>query len=285
MSDDTPLHEAAKNGQVEWIMPLLSSGAEVNKKNDHGSTPLHYAAWTGQNECIAVLLDNGAEVGTQNRRGHSPLHDAALYGHVECVRTLLANGAIVTTKNAEGHTALQIAVDRGHTDCADAIRSHSSRRAGDNQQGRGQQPDQNSSGSLQTENEELRTQLASLRSRNHEYEEQLATARAKNDEYEVHMACVMGQGDVLASQDLGVLEGLLAKVNMDCLMKAVVEKRVQWELNMSRDAVSECGVCLSAPKDTSLDPCGHTFCRTCTDRLQVCPICRQTITERRQVFL
>ena len=191
----------------------------------------------------------------------------------------------MTIQNACGQTALVIALQEGHQDCADAIRSHSRRRSGDDQQDGNHQPDQNSSGSLQTENEELRTQLASLRSRNHEYEEQLATAREKNDEYEVHIACMAGQGDVIASQDVGTLERLLAKVDLEYLRKAIFDKCVQRERNEARDEASACGVCLSSPKDTCLHPCGHTMCRRCSHRIELCPICRQKITDRRRVFL
>ena len=133
--------------------------------------------------------------------------------------------------------------------------------------------------------EEYEVQLALSRSMNEEYVTQLADSRANNDEYEVHMACVTGQEDVLASQDLDALEPLLVSVDLECLRKAVLEKRVQRELNKAREAATECGVCLSVPKDTSLYPCGHTMCRSCSHRVQICPICRQRIAERRRVFL
>eukprot|EP00798_Chlamydomonas_sp_ICE-L_P022306 gene22306-biopygen30988 len=181
------------------------------------------------------------------------------------------------------------------------------------QQDGNQRPTRNSIGNLHTEKKKLSTQLAAARSRINEqeaqltisksrndeqeaklatarmrideYAEQLATARSMLDEYEVHMGCMTGQGDVLASQDVERLERLLAKVDMGCLRKAILDKCVQRELHKALDAAAECGVCLSVPKDTSLDPCGHTMCRSCSDRIQVCPICRQQIAERRRVYL
>eukprot|EP00798_Chlamydomonas_sp_ICE-L_P000711 gene711-biopygen458 len=266
-----PLHDAAGRGGVECIRALLDSGAEVDTPDNDGNTPLHCAASMELVECIKALLVKGAEVNAQDKTGNAPLHCAAFNGHVECIKTLLASGAMVTIKNTRGQTALDIALREGHQNGADAIRSHSRRTSGDDQQGGHQQPDQNSSGSLQPEIEELRTQLK--------------TARAKNYEYAVLMACVTGQEDVIAAQDLATLEPLLAKVDLGCLMKAVLQKRVQRELNQALTAASVCGVCLSAPKDTSLDPCGHTICRSCSDLIQLCPICRQTIAERRRVFL
>eukprot|EP00798_Chlamydomonas_sp_ICE-L_P000709 gene709-biopygen456 len=132
--------------------------------------------------------------------------------------------------------------------------------------------------------DEREEQLAAARSRIDDYVTQLAESSAENDEYEVHRACMTGQEQVIASQDLETLEPLLVNVDLEYLRKAVFEKRVQREMNNVRDAAAECGICLSAPKDTSLDPCGHTMCRACSDLIQFCPICRQTIAERRRVF-
>eukprot|EP00798_Chlamydomonas_sp_ICE-L_P029965 gene29965-biopygen11725 len=276
---------AVRKGNVECVRALLANGAEVNIQDKYGYSPLHSAAMNGHVECIKTLLDCGAEVNIQDKVGSSPMHCAAWEGRMECIKTLLASGAMVTIQNIHGHTALDIALQQGHQDCADAIRSLSQRSSDGDQIGGGQQPDQNSCGNRQTEIEELRTQLARARARIDVYATQLAVSRAKNDEYEVHRACMTGQEQVIASQDLETLELLLVNVDLECLRKAVFEKRVQRERNKARDAATECGVCLSAPKDTSLDPCGHTLCRSCSDLIQVCPICRQTISERRRVFL
>eukprot|EP00798_Chlamydomonas_sp_ICE-L_P007253 gene7253-biopygen17063 len=82
-------------------------------------------------------------------------------------------------------------------------------------------------------------------------------SRSKNDEYEVILSCMTGKEDVLASQDIETLERLLAKVDMDCLRKAILDKCVQRECNKARDAATECSICLSTPKNTCLHPCGH----------------------------
>eukprot|EP00798_Chlamydomonas_sp_ICE-L_P003166 gene3166-biopygen20921 len=257
---DRQLLQLSQDSNVNEVYYPLERGANENCQDN--STPLHKAAMEGRLECIKPLLCSGVKVNKDNHDGNTPLRYAAWKGHAECIMALLDNGA---------ETALVIALQEGHQDCADANRSHSRRRSGDDQQDGNHQPDQNSSGSLQTENEALRTQLE--------------TARAKNSEYEVHMACVTGQGDVLASQDLGMLEGLLAKVDMDCLRKAIFDKCVQREVNKAHAVAAECVVCLSAPKDTCLHPCGHMVCQSCADVIQLCPICRQTIAERRRVFL
>ena len=270
-ADSTPLHSAAWGGHVDCTRALLDSGAEVNTQDCHGSTPLHSAAFYGRVECMKALLDSGAEVDAQDNDGSTPLHNAARLGHVECIKDLIGSGARVTIINNRGQTALDLALQEGHQDCANAIRSHSRRRYGDDQQGGDQAPAQNSSVNQLTEIDKLRAQLAE--------------ARAKIDKYEVYRACMTGKEEVITSQDLATLESLLATLDLECLRKAVLEKRVQREVDKARNIATECGICLSAPKDTCLHPCGHMVCRSCSDLIQLCPICRQTIAERKRVFL
>eukprot|EP00798_Chlamydomonas_sp_ICE-L_P023048 gene23048-biopygen31657 len=309
----TPLFGAALDGYEECIEALLDCGADVNSKDRNGSTPLHKAAYKGHVECIKALLVRGADVNIKDYFGSTPLHEASYKGHMECVKALLGRGADVGIKDIEGLSALDLALRLGGHDVVDAVRNHMRRRSDAQHDGDQRPASQSSSRNLQTEKRELSTlqaaarsrvddceeqliisksrndehkaQLAIARSEINEYKEQLATARSRIDECEVHMACMTGQGDVLAPQDVETLERLLAKVDKECLRKAIFDKYVQRERHQALDAAAECGVCLSAPKDTTLNPCGHTMCRSCSDRIQVCPICCQNIAERRRVFL
>ena len=52
----SPLHDAAKRGNVELLKECLSNRLPVNQPDPAGNTPLHWAARAGQLECIQELL-------------------------------------------------------------------------------------------------------------------------------------------------------------------------------------------------------------------------------------
>jgi ankyrin repeat protein len=57
----SPLHEAARKGDVREAEKLIESGADVTARDDHlGSTPLAWAAKYGQLEMVTLLLRHGA---------------------------------------------------------------------------------------------------------------------------------------------------------------------------------------------------------------------------------
>ena len=46
-----------------------------------------------------------------------------------------------------------------------------------------------------------------------------------------------------------------------------------------------CSVCLEATIDTVLDPCGHTVCTLCSDRIgKKCPYCRGTVFKTKRLI-
>lgn len=60
----TPLHQAARNGQVETLRFLLDHGADINridKAHIRGSA-LHYAVSGGQIDCCRILCERGADL-------------------------------------------------------------------------------------------------------------------------------------------------------------------------------------------------------------------------------
>ena len=79
------LHGAARAGDVEKLKKQISSGANVNARDEGNRTALHWAAHEGQLACLTVLLDAGADVHATNKNNNTPLHLASSWGNTECV--------------------------------------------------------------------------------------------------------------------------------------------------------------------------------------------------------
>lgn len=70
-------------GAVDAIQFLLSSRANVNARAAALGTPLHYAARYGQLATASALLEAGADCTAQDRSGDTPLDDAEKRRHLD----------------------------------------------------------------------------------------------------------------------------------------------------------------------------------------------------------
>lgn len=70
----TPLHFAARNYDVSIAQKLLRSGVAVDVPDAHGNTPLSDAVFEskGRGEMIRLLLESGADQDRKNNHGISP---------------------------------------------------------------------------------------------------------------------------------------------------------------------------------------------------------------------
>lgn len=132
----TPLHEAARNGDVKGVELFLAT-ISPNAKDSTGQTPLHWPSAHGRLEVVKLLLKAGADPNIKEHLGYTPLHVAAAYGHVEVVQCLLVAGADALAKTKSGQTPKMLALGQEdvksilvvaedcqeHEDQADAIRS------------------------------------------------------------------------------------------------------------------------------------------------------------------
>lgn len=112
----TPLGLACFFGQPDAARLLLSHGANVNtaSRNAMKVAPIH-AAVAGKNaEVIDLILSSGADVNARQQQGWTAIHSAAMHGDLALLEKLLARGADPTVKSDDGKTPLDLARERGH---------------------------------------------------------------------------------------------------------------------------------------------------------------------------
>ncbi|KAI9762012.1 MAG: hypothetical protein M4579_000648 [Chaenotheca gracillima] len=148
----TPLHEAAKAGNVKVMRVLIERGADVHIHNIHAAPPFFEATKWGRLEAMRILLDEGVDVkGILPARSHisplqmksgesdeptllfllqqgadvnqphhddgrTPLHCAATHGALGAAKTLIDWGADVTLKDRRKKTPLAYAAEKRHVE-------------------------------------------------------------------------------------------------------------------------------------------------------------------------
>ncbi|HMP73005.1 MAG TPA: ankyrin repeat domain-containing protein [Kiritimatiellia bacterium] len=78
----TPLHIAARDGDVERVRQLVQGGANLEATEQLNRTPLYIAAQFGQFEVVEYLISRGADVNARDKWGYSPLQRMALLREV-----------------------------------------------------------------------------------------------------------------------------------------------------------------------------------------------------------
>lgn len=95
-ADDSPLHEATRNGDLDKARELISNGADINQENNQGLTPLHIIALNGRTDLAELLLECGAEV--NQRESYTgkltPMAMALLMGYDDLVEELSEHGGV-----------------------------------------------------------------------------------------------------------------------------------------------------------------------------------------------
>lgn len=113
----------SSNPSMAVIKRLLEAGADVNKVTDGGNTPLQEAALQGNLDIVNLLLAANAEVNYKNEYSETALMVASLKnGNPTVVETLIAAGADVFATDIDGSSALDLAVKYENSGVAEVLR-------------------------------------------------------------------------------------------------------------------------------------------------------------------
>ena len=95
-----PLQFAALYGSLDYLLKLISVGADLQTQDDVENTPLHLASVYGYLDRLRELILSGTYVNTTiNYDCNTPLHSLDLYGHKEHFRSLIKFGAKTSPLN------------------------------------------------------------------------------------------------------------------------------------------------------------------------------------------
>lgn len=107
-SGNTPLHDAARMGNLECIEVLVNAGADIEHVNKAGITALMAATLNGRIPLVDMLILKKVALNTQDGQGDTALHQAALGGFTRIVQLLLNNNADRTIVNDDGNTPAEV---------------------------------------------------------------------------------------------------------------------------------------------------------------------------------
>ncbi|XP_022986837.1 ankyrin repeat-containing protein At5g02620-like isoform X1 [Cucurbita maxima] len=121
--DDTPLHSAARGGNLTAAMEILTNADEVKlkellaKQNHSGETALYVAAEYGYVDLVREMLKyyDLADAEIKARNGFDAFHIATKQGDLEILRVLMeAHPELSMTVDISNTTALHTAATQGH---------------------------------------------------------------------------------------------------------------------------------------------------------------------------
>ena len=117
------IHSLAEKGQTQKIRDFLKKDESLIRARDKfENTPLHYAAQQGNMELSRILISKKADVNAQNMKGMTALHLAVAQVQRDLCSILINAGAKVDIKDRDGKTPLDWAIELNHRGLAEYLR-------------------------------------------------------------------------------------------------------------------------------------------------------------------
>merc|ERR1711872_344650 len=88
MGGFTPLHLAAKYGNLKVAKLLLSKETNVDAEGKNGVTPLHVAVHYDNTALAQLMLERGASPHAAAKNGYTPLHISSKKNQLDIAKTL-----------------------------------------------------------------------------------------------------------------------------------------------------------------------------------------------------
>lgn len=110
----TPLMVSSFNGNEEIALLLIRNCADIHAKDTGGYGSLHWAAFNGYGNVVKLLIEKGADTNARSNHGWTPLLQAATRGHLIAAGQLIAGGADVNLATSDGWMPLHKAAANGH---------------------------------------------------------------------------------------------------------------------------------------------------------------------------
>ena len=96
----TVLHQAAEQGDIEFIKKILSYDLDVDSRDEDGHCPLMIAIQNEHYEAAIALIKGGADVNISSGGIFAcPLHVAIVRQHLGLVEALVESGANLNSRD------------------------------------------------------------------------------------------------------------------------------------------------------------------------------------------
>ncbi|XP_063965587.1 E3 ubiquitin-protein ligase MIB2-like isoform X3 [Lytechinus pictus] len=115
------LHKASVRGHLKVVKALIEAGSDIEITTDDGHTPLHYAVEGDEPAVTKFLIEKGADIDRGSTRQRRAIHRAAHGNFVDCARILIKHGCDVNVQDERGDTPLHDAIINNSVDVAELL--------------------------------------------------------------------------------------------------------------------------------------------------------------------